>query len=480
MDLSTFDFEEHAVRAFQDDRGNAWFVAADVCFALGISRTDDGVSRLDDDEKGAGSIRTPGGTQEMTIINESGLYSLILGSRKPEAKRFKKWVTSEVLPSIRKTGAYSMGQGGAASQEELAMQSVMKLIATQKLPMVDAALAMTVMAKGAHELAGVPIKDALSGALHDFGQHAGISTISLQSELGGRPKPTSAASAASKAWAMRLRWRNERERQRRRLNILDLVKGALDVEYARDGVTLSDDEWQMWQEWSRLPAHLRCLRVLWAYELRGQALIVWWMMEQHRRQGGLGEAYAVPTSAQDIYDVLGEMLGACRVTISIEMKRALERELLFAHPQAPHVIRTLWLNVSAVLQNLRGLRYPDEDILLLNALLGDRAEAVVMEHLLSASHKATHVDVIPVNCSKLAKDYDDTGVQVGERRLRRAVERLVQKGYAHRDAGIDEARYLRLGAQLPELHAAMDAFHECFGLRLIDEDHSVSPQGVQA
>jgi prophage antirepressor-like protein len=85
-----------------------WFIAADVCKALGIQRTDDGMSRLDADEKGAVSIRTPGGEQQMTGINESGLYSLILGSRKPEAKAFKKWVTADVLPSLRKTGSYTM------------------------------------------------------------------------------------------------------------------------------------------------------------------------------------------------------------------------------------------------------------------------------------------------------------------------------------------------------------------------------------
>ena len=101
----TFNFSTQALRCIMRD-GEPWFVAADVCAAIGISRTDDGMSRLDDDEKDAGSIRTPGGEQEMTIINESGLYSLILGSRKPEAKKFKKWVTSEVLPAIRKTGRY--------------------------------------------------------------------------------------------------------------------------------------------------------------------------------------------------------------------------------------------------------------------------------------------------------------------------------------------------------------------------------------
>lgn len=95
--------------------GEPWFVAADVCRALGLGNTAMALERLDDDEKGVSSIDTPSknqhgdyGTvqQEMTIVNESGLYSLVLGSRKPEAKRFKKWLTSEVLPTIRKTGAY--------------------------------------------------------------------------------------------------------------------------------------------------------------------------------------------------------------------------------------------------------------------------------------------------------------------------------------------------------------------------------------
>jgi prophage antirepressor-like protein len=101
----TFSFSTLPLRVIM--RGDEpWFVAADVCDALSIGRTDDGVRRLDEDEKGTDSIRTPGGTQQMVVINESGLYSLILGSRKPEAKRFKKWVTSEVLPAIRKTGRY--------------------------------------------------------------------------------------------------------------------------------------------------------------------------------------------------------------------------------------------------------------------------------------------------------------------------------------------------------------------------------------
>ena len=86
--------------------GDPWFVAADVCKALELEKTNRALSRLDDDEKGAHSVSTPGGRQRMSIISESGLYSLILGSRKPEARAFKRWITHEVIPSIRKHGAY--------------------------------------------------------------------------------------------------------------------------------------------------------------------------------------------------------------------------------------------------------------------------------------------------------------------------------------------------------------------------------------
>lgn len=104
---AVFNFVSHTMRVVMRD-GEPWFVAADVCAAIGI--TTEQTRRLDDDEKGLYSTQTPSGTQEMTVINESGLYSLILGSRKPEAKKFKKWVTSEVLPAIRKTGTYTLAK----------------------------------------------------------------------------------------------------------------------------------------------------------------------------------------------------------------------------------------------------------------------------------------------------------------------------------------------------------------------------------
>ncbi len=87
--------------------GEPWIVGKDVAEALGYERTADAIrTHVDDEDKGVGEIQTPGGTQKMTIINESGMYALIFGSKLPSARRFKHWVTSEVLPAIRKTGGY--------------------------------------------------------------------------------------------------------------------------------------------------------------------------------------------------------------------------------------------------------------------------------------------------------------------------------------------------------------------------------------
>ena len=86
--------------------GEPWFVAADVCKALELGNPSMTVERLDDDEKGISTIDTLGGKQRMAIINEPGLYSLVITSRKPEAKAFKRWITHEVIPAIRKYGGY--------------------------------------------------------------------------------------------------------------------------------------------------------------------------------------------------------------------------------------------------------------------------------------------------------------------------------------------------------------------------------------
>ena len=107
--VASFSFENFPVRAINRD-GEIWFVAADVCAVLDIKNPSDAIKALDDDEYTSFNLGYSGtrGNPNVNIINESGLYALILRSRKPEAKRFRKWVTSEVLPAIRKTGAYSL------------------------------------------------------------------------------------------------------------------------------------------------------------------------------------------------------------------------------------------------------------------------------------------------------------------------------------------------------------------------------------
>lgn len=88
--------------------GELMFVAKDVCDCLEITKHRDAISRLDSDERGSVKLDTPGGKQDIAAINEYGLYSLVLSSRKPEAKDFKRWITHDVIPAIRKTGSYSM------------------------------------------------------------------------------------------------------------------------------------------------------------------------------------------------------------------------------------------------------------------------------------------------------------------------------------------------------------------------------------
>ena len=105
--LQVFDFNENAVRVIMKD-DQPWFVAKDVCEILDIADAHTALRGLDSDEKDRQNLPTPGGEQDMSVINESGLYTLIMRSNKPEAKKFRKWVTSEVLPAIRKTGHYEI------------------------------------------------------------------------------------------------------------------------------------------------------------------------------------------------------------------------------------------------------------------------------------------------------------------------------------------------------------------------------------
>lgn len=107
------------VRAVTIDN-EPWFVGKDVAERLGYNRTADAIkAHVDDDDKGVCEMPTPGGRQQLTIINESGLYSLVLSSKLPTAKAFKRWITSEVIPSIRKNGGYIHGQDKMSDAELL-------------------------------------------------------------------------------------------------------------------------------------------------------------------------------------------------------------------------------------------------------------------------------------------------------------------------------------------------------------------------
>lgn len=106
MSLQPFNFKGHEVRVLVAEDGEPRWVASDVAKILDYSESAAMTRHLDEDEKGLSIVQTPGGGQRVQVITESGLYSAILRSRKPEAKEFKRWVTREVLPSIRKHGAY--------------------------------------------------------------------------------------------------------------------------------------------------------------------------------------------------------------------------------------------------------------------------------------------------------------------------------------------------------------------------------------
>ena len=105
-----FEYKSKKVRIVPDETGAPWWVAKDVCNVLDISDVSQAVERLDDDEKLVRTLHVSGQNRDVWTVNEPGLYSLIIRSNKPEAKYFKRWITHEVLPSIRKTGKFEVVQ----------------------------------------------------------------------------------------------------------------------------------------------------------------------------------------------------------------------------------------------------------------------------------------------------------------------------------------------------------------------------------
>lgn len=118
-DLQIFNNSEFGQIRTLEINGEPWFVGKDIAVALGYSNFRDALAKhVDEDDKGVAKCDSPGGAQEMTTINESGLYALILGSRLENARKFKKWVTAEVIPSVRRNGGY------IANQEKLSPEQI--------------------------------------------------------------------------------------------------------------------------------------------------------------------------------------------------------------------------------------------------------------------------------------------------------------------------------------------------------------------
>ena len=127
--MRAFSYGERAVRVVEVD-GEPWWFVKDVAEALGLKNSSQAIARLDSDEKGVISNDTLGGAQDMAIVNEAGLYSLILSSKKPEAKEFKRWITHEVLPAIRQQGSYAISPAGnpALAQVEASLAQTAQMI----------------------------------------------------------------------------------------------------------------------------------------------------------------------------------------------------------------------------------------------------------------------------------------------------------------------------------------------------------------
>lgn len=159
MNIVPFQFEENNIRVITDDNGETWFVASDIASVLEYRDAYNATRSLDDDEKGTQIVSTSSGEQQMLVINESGLYSAILRSRKAEAKRFRKWVTSEVLPTIRRTGRYEAAEVAPVFTANPAAQAlqIADALATMLRVSNSGRLSMARQAIGMHSPENLPL-----------------------------------------------------------------------------------------------------------------------------------------------------------------------------------------------------------------------------------------------------------------------------------------------------------------------------------
>ena len=171
---SIFEFESQSIRVVTDETGIPWFSANDVCAILGYSNSRKALSdHVDGEDVTKRDTPTSGGKQRQNHINEPGLYALVLGSTKPEAKRFKRWVTAEVLPSIRKTGTYAVPTAVPAL-----------LTSTQ-----DRVHAIITIGEAVSRVAGVKHGIAMAATLTVIHENTGLSVDSLRKVLPAATEP---------------------------------------------------------------------------------------------------------------------------------------------------------------------------------------------------------------------------------------------------------------------------------------------------
>jgi len=205
-----YEFESQSVRVVADDTGAPWFNAKDVCNVLGFGNARQALdSHVDAEDVQKLDTLTPGGRQRQNHINESGLYALILGSTKPEAKRFKRWVTTEVLPAIRRTGSYSATSAMAAlpmpiQDKVSALLLIGERVAT--VPGVRSGIAMAATLTAIHENTGITL-EALRKALPAANEPiSALNPTQLGERLGW-----SARAVNSRLRDQGLQFRNERD-----------------------------------------------------------------------------------------------------------------------------------------------------------------------------------------------------------------------------------------------------------------------------
>lgn len=184
-DLQIFTYGDTSLRTVEKD-GELWWVLRDVCNVLGIVKTDKVKTRLDEDERGTALVSTPSGEQIMTIVNEPGLYNVILRSDKPEAKDFKRWVTHEVLPSIRKTGNYSSQPMSPA--QLIAAQAQILVDMEQKMEaMKNQTLALEAKVDSAIKVFSRPAEDHwkadMDQAIKDLCQENHLSSVKARGQM---------------------------------------------------------------------------------------------------------------------------------------------------------------------------------------------------------------------------------------------------------------------------------------------------------